>query len=94
MFTEDLSDFLDETYGFAVSATIGASSVSGIFDNAYFGADFGVDVAGSKPSFMCKVAGLPSITVGTTTITINSVAYTIVDDQPDGQGMTVLTLRE
>jgi len=94
MFTEDLSEFLDETHGFAVSATIGASSVSGIFDNAYFGADLGVDVAGSQPRFMCKVADLPSITVGTTTAEIESVTYTIVDDQPDGHGMTVLILRE
>ncbi len=95
MFTEDLSEFFDQAHGFAVVATIGAASVNGVFDDAYFGVDTnGIEVAGSQPRFLCAVASLPTITLGTTTAVINSTTYTIVETQPDGTGLTALILRE
>ncbi len=77
------------------TATIGATSVNGIFDDNYFGVDSnGVEITGSQPRFSCAVASLPAITLGTTTAVINSVTYTIVEIQPDGTGLTSLILRE
>ena len=72
------------------SATIGASSVEGVFVTEYAEA---LDVAaGSKPVFHCVASALPSITLGTTTAVINSTTYTIVESHPDGTGMTLLVL--
>lgn len=88
-FAETLADFLD-TDDFAITATVGASSVDGIFNNGY-AESFGV-VAGSQPTFLCKVSDLPAITLGTTTAVINSTTYTIVEKQPDGFGLTTLVL--
>ncbi len=73
-----------------VDATISASTVSGVFDDGYAEA-FGLS-AGSKPTFLCNAADLPSITLGTTEITINAVDYTIVEQQPDGMGLVTLML--
>ena len=88
-FVETLADFLD-TDDFAITATIGASSVDGIFNNGYE-ESFGM-AAGSKPSFLCKVADLPALTLGTTTAVINSITYTVQENQPDGFGLTTLML--
>lgn len=91
MFTENLDDFI-ATADFAITATIGASSVAGIFDNGY-----GVAMefaAGSKPSLICQVADLPAITLGTTACVIDGNTYTIVENQPDGFGLTTLVLED
>jgi hypothetical protein len=89
MMTEDLDEFLD-TDDFAVPGTIGASTVNGIFDNGYGEAlDY---AAGTKPTFLCKTADLPSITEGTTTVTIGGTAYVIAKRQPDGHGLETLVL--
>lgn len=91
MMTETLSDFLN-TDEFATAALVGASAVNGIFDNGYAEA-FGI-AAGTKPTFLCKVADLPALTLGTTTAVIGGVTYTIVENQPDGLGLTTLTLEK
>lgn len=87
--TMDPAELLD-TDDFAVAATIGASTVNGIFDNGY-GESFNL-VSGSKPTFLCAAADLPSLTLGTTTATIDGTAYKIVETQPDGHGLTTLVL--
>ena len=74
---------------FASIATIGAASVSGLFDKGYAEA---FDIAGNKPSLLCKVADLPALTLGTSTAVIAGVTYTIVENQPDGHGLTTLML--
>lgn len=89
MMTETLSEFLDTTE-FATAATIGASTVNGIFDKGY-AESFGI-VGGSKPTLLCKVADLPTVTLGTTTAVIGGVTYTITETQPDGLGLTSLVL--
>lgn len=89
MMTEALDDFLSID-DFATAATIGASTVNGIFDKAY-AESFGI-AAGSRPMLLCKVADLPAITLGTTTAVIGGVTYTVAENQPDGFGLTTLVL--
>ena len=84
---EDFTPFLTD---FATDATIAASSVKGLFDNGY--AEALAPAAGSAPTFLCKVPDLPSITLGTTTISIDGDSYTIVENKPDGFGLTTLVL--
>lgn len=84
---ETLSSFFTD---FAVTATVGASTVTGLFDNGYGEAlDY---AAGSKPSFMCVEDDLPAMTLGTTTATIGGTTYTIVETKPDGFGLATLVL--
>lgn len=90
MMTESLDEFLD-TDDFAVDATIGGSTVAGLFNNGYAEA-FDI-AAGSKPTFLCKVADLPTLTLGTSTAVIGGTTYTIVENQADGYGLTTLTLQ-
>jgi len=72
------------------TATIGASSVDGVFDNGHA---LALDVAaGTRPSFLCNEDDLPALTLGTTTAVINSTTYTIVEREPDGMGLTTLVL--
>ena len=84
---ENLSSFFTD---FASIATIGANSVSGLFDHGYAEA-FGLG-AGAKPSLLCKTADLPALTLGTTTAVIDTITYTIVESQPDGFGLATLIL--
>lgn len=89
MMTETLADFLS-TNEFAVAATIGASTVNGLLDKPTANAlDY---AAGRRITFICAAADLPAFTLGTTTLTIGSTTYTIVNDDDDGFGLTTLTL--
>lgn len=88
-FTESLAAFLD-TAGFAVNATLGAATVPVIFDAAFADA-LGI-VAGTQPTCLAASADVASAAVGDT-ITINAVAYTIAEIQPDGTGLTRLMLK-
>ena len=92
---DDLLAMLD-TDDFAVTATLtGGSTAKGIFEDEYEALDFdGVVVGSTAPTFTCRTTDLPSITLGTTTATINSVAYVITESRPDGTGMSTLRLRD
>lgn len=90
-FTEDLTQFFDPDE-FGVSATIGAATVSGIFDNQFLGAPGEAAVASATPTFTCRTADVSSVTSGTTLV-ISSITYTVVGVHPDGTGVTVLVLR-
>lgn len=94
-FTEDLSEFLDPTYGFAVTATYnGVTSVNGIFDAQYFEPEAGLGgVQASQPVFLCRAADVPSAVHGQTLV-VNAVTYQIVGVEPDGTGMTLLKLEQ
>ena len=87
-FVEDLAPMFAD---FAVTATVGASSVQGIFDNGYAGSFAGM-VPDTDPRFTCATADATGATVGTT-ITINATAYTVCAVEPDGTGITVLRLK-
>lgn len=94
MFTEDLTPLFDETYGFAVPATIGTATISVLFDNEYYGANGQeVTVATSKPVATCKTSDVAEVARGET-IAIEGIDYTVVDKQPDGRGVTLLILEE
>ncbi len=86
-FTENLDAFLsvDE---FAVSATLGASTFSVIFDRAHLES---LGISATQPVAVAKTSDVSSATRGTS-ITINGTAYTVMDNQPDGTGMTTLLL--
>ena len=75
---------------FAVTATISASPVVGIFDNEFAEA---IDIEGTVPAFECRTSDVAAVVHGTT-VTINTIAYTCHGKQPDGTGMTVLILQE
>lgn len=94
-FSEDPSEFLDTTHGFAVAATYnGTTTVNGIFDNDYFEIGAGTPgMEGNQPSFLCRAADVPSAAQNDTLL-INSVTYTVVAVQPDGTGFVRLVLRE
>ena len=88
-FVETLDPFFAD---FAVSATIGGSTVSGIFDNAYQGS-FEDLVGDTAPAFTCKTADLPAITPGSSTVTVTAGTFTVAAVEPDGLGVTVLRLK-
>jgi hypothetical protein len=90
-FTEDLTQFFD-TDDFGVAATIGATTVNGIFENQFLGVPGEAAVAASTPTFTCQTSALPAITRGSTQATISAVTYTIVGVHPDGTGVTLLVL--
>lgn len=92
-FTEDLTEFFD-TDDFAVPATIGAATVYGIFDNAYYGIPGEAPITGTQPMFMAASSDLSAVVAGTTLV-INSVTYTATGPaHADGTGVSVVTLRE
>lgn len=87
--------FLD-TDEHGVTATWGAASVPGIFDNEFTAIDgLGLPVAvdSAMPRFTCRTADVDGITGGDP-VTINGTGYTVRSVQPDGTGMTVLVLSE
>ena len=90
MFAEDLSPFFDVAGGFAVTATVGATSFPVIFDNGYQGALSGM-VESTGPVCRAKSADVSTVVQGTS-ITISAVAYKVREVQPDGTGVTVLFL--
>jgi hypothetical protein len=75
---------------FGVVATIGAATVTGIFD-VPTAETFGM--LGTDPTFTCAAADVPGIAAGQA-VTINAVAYTVTAVRPDGTGVTVLTLEK
>lgn len=91
-FAEDLSLFISTDTPGSVSATIGADTVTGLFDNGY--ADLNGMIGGSHPTLLCISADIPAVVNGTA-LTINATAYTVAGTpQPDGTGLTLLQLRE
>jgi len=88
-FTEDHTAFLSEN-DFAVSATVGGSSVSVIFDHSYVNEH---GVSGEQPRVLCDDGDVSSVSVGDA-LTVNSTAYAVRAIEPDGTGMTILILEE
>lgn len=95
MTVESASDRLALLDDFGVSSRVGSKTLTGIFDNQFYDVDFGgMDVESNQPMFTCRSADLPTIVLGTTTCTIESVAYVIVSSEPDNTGISVLKMRE
>lgn len=74
-----------------VTATVGAATVSGIFDAAYV-SPFDL-AAGSRPVLHCATADVAGYGFGTAVV-VNGVNYTVAEAQPDGAGMTLLLLEK
>ncbi len=85
-FTEDLDPYMHD---FGVTATLASgATVAGIFDAA------SVDIfnaASVGPVFMAATSGVSSLAYGSS-ITISGTAYVVRQNDPDGTGMTRLTL--
>lgn len=91
MFVEETAAYFDTTTGFAVSATVGASSFAVIFDAGYQSALGGL-VESTGPVCQAQSADVATVVQGTA-ITINSVAYSVTGVEADGTGITTLRLR-
>lgn len=88
--TIDAAEFMDTTYGFAVSVTVDGVACSAIFDNA--NADtFGI-VANTQPTLLLASDAAPLAAVGDA-VSVAGTSYTIAEIQPDGTGMTRLLLK-
>ncbi len=84
---EDFAEFMAD---FGVSAKVGATVVTGIFDNAE--ADtFGL-VANTRSVLTVATEDIPAAAVGTTVV-VDGTTYTIAELQPDGTGITRLMLK-
>ena len=88
-FTEDHSEFLDED-DFAVSASVGGSSVSVIFDHAFVEVQ---GIIGERPMVLADDGDVSSVSVGDS-LTVNSQLYVVRVKRPDGTGMTTIVLEE
>lgn len=86
---DDLATMFDENE-FATEATIGANTVPVIFDNAYASVLDGL-VESTGPACTGPTSALASAVQGTA-ITIDSTAYLVTHNQPDGTGITTLLL--
>jgi len=89
MFAEDLSEFLDDTE-LADNATIGASTIAGIFDNQFVEVN---GIEGVRPVFTCAEANVATIAHGDA-LTIKSTSFKVAGIQPDGTGLTSLILEK
>lgn len=94
----DLAGFFDtDAHGVSAVITINSSSstISIIFNNEYFAIDpgTGMQIDGTQPVVTGRSSDMSGVD-NADTISINSVAYNIVDVQPDGQGVTQLVLEE
>jgi hypothetical protein len=88
-FTEDLSVFFDDEYGFALTATLGAvASGNVIFDRAYL-QELNM-VSGANPIALAKASDYDSGDVGGTLVITGKGTYTIRDVQPQDDGACVI----
>jgi len=88
-FTEDLSVFFDDEYGFAVTATLNAvASGNVIFDRAYL-QELNM-VSGANPIALAKAANYTSSDVGKTLVIAGKGTYTLRDVQPQDDGACVI----
>lgn len=75
---------------------IGGQQHPCIFDNGHavaLGGPFdGMGVSTTQPRLTCATASLPADPVGATVV-VGAASYVVAEHQPDGTGMSVLTLR-
>jgi len=84
-FVESLSPFFAD---FATAATLDGGAVTVIFDNGYVEA---YGLASRNPQAMLPSADVGSAVQGSTLV-IGSATYRVTSVQPDGTGVTTLTL--
>lgn len=80
--------------GLETSATVGAATISVQFDNARQDERVGdQDVYATGPRCWTRTSDVSGLAIGGS-ITIGGTAYTVIDQRPDGVGMTELVLEE
>ena len=92
-FAEDLTAFFAPA-NFGTVATFNAAQVNGIFDNP--SKDYHLGLAGisdSKPTFTGRTVDLATALDGSI-ITINGINWTVMGNNPDSTGVTMLLLKE
>jgi len=79
---------------FGTTATVGAFSVIGIFDDAYQAINQATgEVTTTAPQFLCRSADVTTASIASnTSLVIGGVTYKAIDLQPDGTGMTTILL--
>lgn len=87
MFTEDLTAFFAPAE-FATTATLDGASVAGIFDNAYVDV---LGIASRAPMFTLRSVDAAAATQASVLV-VDGAAYRVTSVQPDGTGVTTLTL--
>ena len=90
--TGDLAEMLD-TDEFGVEMTLtGGTKVNVIFDDEYRVQNIqDGQISATAPQVIGRTSDLSGISLGAT-VTINSVAYKVIERQPDGTGLTTLIL--
>lgn len=84
---DDLDGKYDATFGFAESVTGPSGALLGIFSSGYYQTEGGtVIVSSSQPELRTRDAN--AMAQGAT-VTIRSVAYTVIEVQPNGYGETI-----
>lgn len=83
----DLETFIDPEI-FAVTAIIDGVEVDGIFERPYIDTQ---EVAGYQPTLTCKTVDVEDVSEDDTVV-IEDANYRVSGMQPDGTGITVLTL--
>lgn len=88
-------EYLISADDFAVTATYGAASIIGVFDNETVPLDAGGTalVHQQQPRFTCQTSDVSGVASGQT-ITIDAVTYNIVAWTHDGTGVTELHLEK
>lgn len=90
---ETSSDRLLMLNDFGVDVVFGDSTFRGIFDSPHNPIEVGGEVAFSiqESTVLVRTADATSVAQGSS-LTVDGRGYVVTDIQPDGTGMTVLTL--
>lgn len=90
MLSENMTDFFnpDEVGN---QATVGASTINGFFSREYAELN---GVEGYYPIFIVTDADADTVTLNSTTITLQAVNYLAISKRPDGTGLTTLLLQK
>ena len=90
---EDLLTDLDTFFSdFGVDAVWNNTTFKVIFHNAYEAVTlFGLDIESKNPYVEIKDSNVPGIAQGDA-FTVNGTPYKVIGIQPDGTGITILTL--
>ncbi len=90
--TADLAGFLDlDEFGVEVTLT-GGTKIKGIFDNEHrLISEQGGEVSSTMPQVICRATDVSGVAVGGS-VTILTVAYKVIERQPDGTGLVTLML--
>lgn len=97
MSLENQSDYFPPDIAVTAQVTLAGGdqyNAAGIFDRTYAEVDAGgVGIESRAPAFLTADDFIPDLAEGDT-LTINDVAYTVRDLQPDGTGQTLVILDE